>query len=106
LGIAVVEAMACGVPVVISNKVNIWREVVQARAGLVVNCDAHEVGQALVSLLEAPALGKDMGERGRQLVEARFTWEVVGEQMAQVYRQILSRPCLHSNGVDAVESWS
>ena len=34
-GIAVVEAMACGVPVAISDKVNIWREVRDAGAGVV-----------------------------------------------------------------------
>lgn len=38
-GIAVVEAMACGVPVLISNKVNIWREIEQDQAGLVENDD-------------------------------------------------------------------
>lgn len=32
-GIAVVEALACGVPVLISNKVNIWREIVEDGAG-------------------------------------------------------------------------
>lgn len=32
-GIAVVEALACATPVLISNKVNIWREIVQAKAG-------------------------------------------------------------------------
>ncbi len=40
-GIAVIEAMACGLPVVISDKVNIWREVDAAGAGLVVPCDAR-----------------------------------------------------------------
>jgi glycosyltransferase involved in cell wall biosynthesis len=34
-GIAVVEALACGVPVLISNKVNIWREIEHAGAGYV-----------------------------------------------------------------------
>ena len=34
-GIAVVEALACGKPVLISDKVNIWREIVQDGAGLV-----------------------------------------------------------------------
>ncbi len=34
-GIAVVEAMACGAPVLISNKVNIWREIEAGGAGLV-----------------------------------------------------------------------
>ena len=39
-GIAVVEAMACGVPVLISDKVNIWREVVADGAGHAAPCDA------------------------------------------------------------------
>ena len=34
-GIVVAEAMACGTPVLISDKVNIWREVLGAGAGLV-----------------------------------------------------------------------
>ncbi len=34
-GIAVVEALACGVPVIISDKVNIWPEIVQDKAGIV-----------------------------------------------------------------------
>jgi len=34
-GIAVAEAMACGVPVLISNQVNIWREIQQAEGGLI-----------------------------------------------------------------------
>jgi glycosyltransferase involved in cell wall biosynthesis len=32
-GIAVAEALACGTPVLVSNKVNIWREIVQSGAG-------------------------------------------------------------------------
>ncbi|MVN77245.1 glycosyltransferase [Hymenobacter sp. HMF4947] len=34
-GIAVVEALACGKPVLISNQVNIWREIADAKSGLV-----------------------------------------------------------------------
>ena len=40
-GIAVVEAMACGVPVIISDKVNIWPEIAQDKAGIV-NADSAE----------------------------------------------------------------
>jgi glycosyltransferase involved in cell wall biosynthesis len=38
-GIAVVEALACGKPVLISNQVNIWREIINEGAGLVENDD-------------------------------------------------------------------
>lgn len=39
-GIVVAEAMACGTPVLITNKVNIWREIEATGAGLVENDDA------------------------------------------------------------------
>jgi glycosyltransferase involved in cell wall biosynthesis len=47
-GIVVAEAMACGRPVLISNKVNIWREVEGAGAGLV----EADTPEGTVSLLE------------------------------------------------------
>jgi glycosyltransferase involved in cell wall biosynthesis len=36
-GIAVVEALACGKPALISNQVNIWREIIEGNAGLAAN---------------------------------------------------------------------
>jgi glycosyltransferase involved in cell wall biosynthesis len=87
-GIAVVEAMACGLPVVISDKVNIWQDVKKARAGYVVECDAQAVGAALSAILDDPEQGKAMGQRGRRLVAERFTWEKIGAQMRQLYRQV------------------
>jgi glycosyltransferase involved in cell wall biosynthesis len=57
-GVVVAEALACGVPALISNRINIWREVQEANAGLVAAdtlegtvsllrqwCDLDEVGQ-------------------------------------------------------------
>ena len=38
-GIAVVEALACGTPVLISNKINIWREIVNDACGFAAEDD-------------------------------------------------------------------
>ena len=88
-GAAVAEAMACAVPVVISDQVNIWPEVAQAGAGLVVRCDPKETAQALLALLDNPARGKEMGQRGGRLVAEKMTWRKVGEQMVEVYQEML-----------------
>jgi len=90
-GQTVAEAMACGVPVVISDGVNIWPEVKEAGAGLIVRCDPEETARALVALLNNPAAGKEMGQRGRQLVREKMTWKVVGDEMVQVYEELCQR---------------
>jgi glycosyltransferase involved in cell wall biosynthesis len=46
-GIAVAEALACGVPVLITIKVNIWREIVENRAGLAENDDVSGICRLL-----------------------------------------------------------
>lgn len=89
-GIVVIEALACKLPVVISNRVNIWRELVGADAGVVVNCDPTELANALLELLDAPDRCQKLGENGRRLVEEKFTWEKVTDQMIKVYEDILN----------------
>jgi Glycosyltransferase len=88
-GIAVVEAMACGLPVVISNKVNIWREVARARAGIVTDCDKVQFTQALNKVLADRPYAQFMGERGRHLVQTQYNWNVVGEKLERAYQQII-----------------
>jgi len=90
-GVAVVEALACGVPVVISDRVNIWREVAAARAGRVVACDPEDLHEALAALLDDPGARAEMAARARRLAVARFTWAAAGERMEEVYREIVDR---------------
>lgn len=87
-GIAVVEAMACGLPVVISNKVNIWREVAKAEAGIITDCDASQVAEAILGLIDDPELRIKMGEKGERLVQKNFTWSKAAEKMIKVYTKI------------------
>ena len=62
-GIVVAEALACGVPVLISNQVNIWREVKSENAGFV----EQDTLSGTVDLLEA---WKRLGEAGRSAMIA------------------------------------
>ena len=89
-GVAVIEALASARPVVISNRVNLWRDVVAASAGLVVGCDAGEVATAIQTLLDDPPRARTMGERGRRLVAERFSWAVAAARMTQIYRTLLA----------------
>lgn len=86
-GIAVVEAMACGVPVAISDKVNIWREIAAAGAGLVGPTTVDAVADQIVRLASDPDAAR-MGERGRRLVADRFDWDKIARDLESVYRSL------------------
>jgi glycosyltransferase involved in cell wall biosynthesis len=75
-GIAVVEAMALAIPVLMTQKVNIWREVQASGAGHVVADVGDEIGAGLkymcsLSRSELQA----MGERARNCYLERFNLE-------------------------------
>jgi len=83
------EAMASGVPVVISDQVNIWPEVTKSDAGLVVPCDVEATAKALLSIVDDPKWGKRMGSNGRRWVVENLAWDIVGAQMVRVYEELL-----------------
>jgi len=95
-GIAVVEAMAAGLPVVISDQVNICREVRGAGAGLVTGLERKEIATAVELLLEDDNLRQEMGCKGALLVREQFTLEKVVKDLVQVYDQIINGRVLAS----------
>jgi glycosyltransferase involved in cell wall biosynthesis len=89
-GIAVIEAMACSLPVLISNKVNLWQAVEQAQAGLVASCEVEPVATKMMELLDKPDKAKQMGKNGKVLIKEKFQWHQIGLNLEKVYRKILS----------------
>jgi glycosyltransferase involved in cell wall biosynthesis len=84
-GIVVVEALACGLPVVISDQVNIHAEISAAGAGRVIQCDAGQVADALEAVLHDPEAASHMGQRGKELVAARYQWDAVAQEFEALY---------------------
>lgn len=89
-GLPLLEAMACGVPVVGSSSGAIPDVI--GDAGLVFpESDRDHLAQHLRRLLDDPALRRDLAERGRARVLARFTQQQVAEQTVAVYRALLGQ---------------
>lgn len=75
-GIVVAEAMALGKPVLITNQVNIWREVEADGAGIVVNDDVDGVAAGLLTMCaQTPEERRAMGARARQCFIDRYDLE-------------------------------
>jgi glycosyltransferase involved in cell wall biosynthesis len=72
-GIAVVEALACGVPVIVSDKVNIWPEIAQDKAGIVKADTAEGTYEGMTALLAmGPAERSMMVRNGVDCFRARY----------------------------------
>jgi glycosyltransferase involved in cell wall biosynthesis len=72
-GIAVVEALACAKPVLVSNQVNIWQEISGAAGGLIADDTLAGTQQLLARWAATPAAEKQAyGQRARQLYESSF----------------------------------
>ncbi|MBN1680351.1 MAG: glycosyltransferase [Anaerolineae bacterium] len=84
---AVLEAMACGLPVLLTPGCN-FPEVVDAGAGLVVPREIDALAHALRDVLTGDERRASMGRRARDLVQARFTWPQVVAQLDDVYRSV------------------
>lgn len=89
-GISVVEAIAAGTPVVISNNVNLWPDVEHYNAGLVTPCDPEAAAQAIVSVLEKPELRRTLVEGGKRLLDEKYGKKVVTAQLLSLYQQAIS----------------
>jgi glycosyltransferase involved in cell wall biosynthesis len=88
---ALLEAMAAGLPVVATAVGGTPEVVVDGVTGLLVPPhDPISLAEAIVRLLDAPDLRRQMGQAGRERVKKRFTVERMVEQTQTLYEHILS----------------
>jgi len=87
-GIAVVEAMASGLPVIVSDQVGIHQDICRAGAGVVVRCDAHDIQRALTQILGSEPLRKSMSRNACRLA-TEFSPEVVTARLLRVYEGLI-----------------
>lgn len=81
------EYMACEKPVV-ATRTSGFEILEENDAGLLINPeDAQEFANAIIRLLEAPDLGKKMGENGRRYVVKERSWESVARKVAVVCQE-------------------
>ncbi len=92
-GIVLLEAMACGKPIVASN-IPGYREILKnGREGFLVRpCDSREIGEKIIELAREPRRAEEMGKLGREKA-LNYSWEKISFQVEKFYYQII-----HNNG--------
>ena len=86
LSIAMLEAMYMGLPVVVSDRVGLWKQVRARGCGAVFALGEDGLEQALHTVILDPQRA-EMGRRGRVLVEAEYTWDTIGKQLVERIRE-------------------
>jgi len=81
----VVESLACSKPVLISNKINIWKDIETNAAGIV----AQDSIRGTIELFERWLMSskdkkEEMGRRARDIYERKFAIELVVKRLAEV----------------------
>ena len=87
---SVLEAMAAGLPCVLTEGCNFSEAGAAGAARIVPTGDADRFAAGLSDLLAQPEQARATGERARELVLRRYTWPGIAGQFEGVVRQILA----------------
>lgn len=88
-GRTLLEACACGTPIIVTDRCGI-ADVIDGQAGLAVPYDKDALGKALRDILNDDQMRRQFGERGKLLVREKFNWEKISQQVEDIYESCVS----------------
>lgn len=87
---AVLEAMACGTPVVATSSGGTGSLIINGFNGYIVNpSSANGFAECILKLLVDGKLRRRMGENGRQYVKENYSWEKITGKITKIYQDIV-----------------
>jgi glycosyltransferase involved in cell wall biosynthesis len=87
---AVIEAMACRLPVVVSDKVGMYREISEYNAGIIVETNVDSLYKGMKTLLENPKLREELSRNGKRMVYDLYDINNVADKMIKVYEEAIN----------------
>lgn len=93
----VLEACACGKPVIITDRCGI-ADIVNNSVGLVVKYDKTELKNAILKILSDPDLNIKFGQEGKKLVYGTLNWKNVSIELERLYLEVLNENNNNANG--------
>ncbi|BAZ09427.1 group 1 glycosyl transferase [Calothrix sp. NIES-4071] len=87
-GIAVAEAMVASKPVVISDQVHIWNDIYNSQSGWVCKTEVNSLTNSLIEALQNLEECKNRGANARNFALNNYSWDAIGHQMVEIYKQL------------------
>ena len=88
-GLVVIEAMATGKPVIISNIPGVRENITDGEEGLLIEpTNPEDIGEKINRLMASKKLRTNMGAKGRKKVEENYTLKRVVDQLEKVYQDL------------------
>jgi glycosyltransferase involved in cell wall biosynthesis len=89
-GIAIAEAMACGLPVVAYN-LPVYKEVFEDKLVTVPVGDVDAMAKQVIYLLENPEIARKIGEANREFVKKKYDWKTVAEKELSAISNLINK---------------
>ncbi|MHC4436745.1 MAG: glycosyltransferase family 4 protein [Planctomycetota bacterium] len=81
------EYMACALPMAMSNFAD-WQRIFKECALFSDPCSSEDIAERILYLLDNPDKAKQLGDRGRQLVTEKYSWENESKKLIKVYEEL------------------
>lgn len=85
-GAIVLEALAAGIPAVVTPGVAAGEHVIRSGCGLLVEDTVQHVAEGICAILKSDRAA--LGRRGREYVKRHLTWRAVADELEAVYRKV------------------
>lgn len=89
-GVAVLEALAAGIPVIVTPGVALADMIADENLGYVTEQDVNAIATSIEKILAQPVEAKSMGDRARQFILENYTWDSIASKMVSVYQDIIN----------------
>lgn len=90
-GNVVLEALACKVPVIISNKVGVYREIEKSNSGLICELDPESIYNCIITLNENKELRQKIVENGFNLVKNEYSLDLTVNKFINTYQVLKNK---------------
>jgi glycosyltransferase involved in cell wall biosynthesis len=89
---AILEAQSTGLPVVSTQVGGIPELVIDGQSGLLTEpANYEQLADAIIKLLQDSSLAERLGKKARQIVEEKFAWPLVTNQVVDLYQKVAQK---------------